>query len=198
MSENTSKNYQKADVIARLFGKTTRRIQQLTQDGILPTEETPQGRRYDLLPTIQRYIRYLEERIAKGGQSEALNAKLEKKLDAEIKYKQAKADKAKLELDELKGTLHRADDIEKLTNELVFSVRAMLLAMPGRVAMDLSTINTAPEVSAYMARHVAALLDELATHEYNPDTYAQLVREREGWKAENDDGNDDSEDDEEL
>ncbi len=186
MAEANPKNYQKADVIARLFGKTTRRIQQLTQDGILPTEETPSGRRYDILPTIKRYIKYLEERAEKQ-QPQSVTDKLEKKLDAEIKYKQAKADKAKLELDELKGTMHRAADIEKLTNELVFAVRSMLLALPGRVAMDLAAIDTAPEVSQYMSRHISLLLDELATHEYNPDLYKQLVREREGWQADNDD-----------
>ena len=97
-----AKNYQKADVIARLFGKTVRRIQQLTQDGILPTEQTPDGRRYDLLPTITRYIKYLEARAEKQ-QPQSMTQKLEAKLDAEIKYKKAKADKAKLELDELKG-----------------------------------------------------------------------------------------------
>lgn len=186
MAEANPKNYQKADVIARLFGKTTRRIQQLTQDGILPTEETPSGRRYDLLPTIKRYIKYLEERAEKQ-QPQSVTDKLEKKLDAEIKYKQAKADKAKLELDELKGTMHRATDIEKLTNELVFAVRSMLLALPGRVAMDLAAIDTAPEVGQYMSRHISLLLDELATHEYNPDLYKQLVREREGWQADNED-----------
>jgi phage terminase Nu1 subunit (DNA packaging protein) len=187
-----NKNYQKADVIARLFGKTTRRIQQLTQDGVLPTEQTPEGRRYDLLPTIKRYIQYLEARAEKQ-QPQSLNEKIEKKLDAEIKYKEAKASKAKLELDELKGKLHRAEDIEKLTNELVFAVRSMLLALPGRVAMDVAAINTAPEVSQYMARHVAVLLDELATHEYNPDTYKQLVREREGWETDHDSDSDDEE-----
>lgn len=192
MAEHASKNYQKADVIARLFGKTVRRIQQLTQDGVLPTEETPQGRRYDLLPTITRYIKYLESRAEKS-RPQSVEEKLEKKLDAEIKWKQAKADKSKLELDELKGTMHRAEDIEKLTNELVFAVRAMLLALPGRVAMDLAAINTAPEVSAYLAKHVAYLLDELATHEYNPEAYAALVREREGWKNESDDDSADEE-----
>lgn len=192
MTEKTAKNYQKADVIARLFGKTTRRIQQLTQDGILPTEQTPSGRRYDLLPTIKRYIQYLEARAEKQ-QPESMTQKLEAKLDAEIKYKKAKADKAKLELDELKGQKHRASDIEKLTNELVFSVRGMLLALPGRVAMDLAAINKPVEVSQYMARHVEALLDELAQHEYDPEVYKQLAREREGWQAEqNDDENDDA------
>lgn len=183
----TNKNYQKADVIARLFGKTVRRIQQLTQDGILPTEKTPNGRRYDLLPTIQRYIKYLEER-AENKQPQSMTEKLEAKLDAEIKYKKAKADKARLELAELKGQMHRASDIEKLTNELVFSVRSMLLALPGRVAMDLAAIDNPVEVSQYMARHVEALLDELAQHEYDPEVYKQMAREREGWNAkENDD-----------
>lgn len=193
MSEESKKNYQKADVIARIIGKTVRRVQQLTQDGVLPTEETPQGRRYDLLPTIMRYIRWQDERLEKK-QPASIEEKLEKKLDAEIKWKQAKADKSKLELDELKGTMHRAEDIEKLTNELVFAVRAMLLALPGRVAMDLAALNTAPEVSAYLAKHVAYLLDELATHEYNPDAYAALVREREGWKNETDDNDEEEED----
>lgn len=186
------KNYQKVEVIARLFGKTARRIYQLTQDGVLPTEPTPEGNRYDLLPTVQRYIQYLEEKN-KSGQPAAVTEKLEKKLDAEIKYKEAKAGKAKLELDELKGKLHRSEDIEKITNELVFSVRSMLLALPGRVAMDLAAINTAPAVSEYMARHVAALLDELATHEYNPEAYALLVREREGWETADNDSDDEEE-----
>lgn len=190
MAENTTKNYQKADVIARLFGKTTRRIQQLTQDGILPTEQTPAGRRYDLLPTIKRYIKYLEERAEKT-KPQSIAEKEEAKLDAEIKYKQAKADKARLGLDELKGQMHRASDIEKLTNELVFSVRSMLLALPGRVAIDLAAIDNPVEVTQYMARHVEALLDELAQHEYDPDVYRQLAREREGWQTEQDDEEED-------
>lgn len=193
MSENPKTNPQKVDVIARLFNKSARRIQQLTQDGILPTIETPEGRRYDLLPTIKRYIAYLDE-LASNKQPQSMQAKQEKKMDAEIKYKEAKAGKAKLELDELKGKLHRSEDIEKLTNELVYAVRSMLLAMPGRVAMDLAAINTAPEVSNYMAKHVAGLLDELATHEYNPDAYRQLVRERAGWESDHDD--DEGDDDE--
>lgn len=185
----TNKNYQKADVIARLFGKTVRRIQQLTQDGILPTEKTPNGKRYDLLPTIQRYIKYLEAR-AENKHPQSMTEKLEAKLDADIKYKKAKADKARLELSELKGQMHRASDIEKLTNELVFSVRSMLLALPGRVAMDLASIDNPVEVSQYMARHVEALLDELAQHEYDPEVYKQMAREREGWNAKENDEDD--------
>ena len=57
----------KADVIARLFNVTTRRIQQLTQDGVLPTVKPGgRGRRgYELVPTIQAYVQHLSDK-AKG------------------------------------------------------------------------------------------------------------------------------------
>lgn len=185
MSDGGNRNMQGAAVVAKIFGVSTRRVEQLKAEGIIKGEGRPT--RYDLLPTIMAYIKYLSDKAHGREKKESLEQKNEKKLDAEIKFKQAKADKAKLELDELKGTLHRAEDIERLTNELVFSVRSILLALPGRVAMDLASINTAPEVSEYMAKHCASLLDELATHEYDPDKYAELVREREGWRTENDD-----------
>lgn len=52
----------RVEVIAKLFGVTVRRIQQLTQEGVLPTTETPEGRRYDLVPTIQKYVKYLSDK----------------------------------------------------------------------------------------------------------------------------------------
>ena len=55
------KNYVDTKIIATLFGLTARRIQQLTQDGILETEQVGRQRRYDLLDTVRRYIAYLQE-----------------------------------------------------------------------------------------------------------------------------------------
>ena len=58
MENNTpSGSYYKVDVIASLFGVTVRRVQQLTQEGIIATIKTSEGRRYDLGPTVKRYIR---------------------------------------------------------------------------------------------------------------------------------------------
>ena len=43
----------KVEVIGQLFGVSVRRIQQLTQEGVIRTVEVPgQGRRYELVPTI--------------------------------------------------------------------------------------------------------------------------------------------------
>ena len=44
----------RVEVVADLFGVSVRRIQQLTQEGVLPTTDTPDGRRYDLVSTVQK------------------------------------------------------------------------------------------------------------------------------------------------
>ena len=49
-------------VISQLLGKTVRRVQQLTQEGVLETEIPPGGgaRKYRTCATVQRYVAYVE------------------------------------------------------------------------------------------------------------------------------------------
>ena len=54
MAEEKTNGYYKVDIIADLFGVSVRRIQQLTQEGVISTVATKEGRRYDLVPTIQK------------------------------------------------------------------------------------------------------------------------------------------------
>ena len=61
----------KVDIIANLFGVSVRRIQQLTQDGVISTTATKDGRRYELVPTIQRYTKYLSDKAYGKSKSEA-------------------------------------------------------------------------------------------------------------------------------
>ena len=57
MAEETrSGQFYEAKVIAQLFSVSVRRIQQLTQEGIIETVKTADGRRYELVPTIQKYV----------------------------------------------------------------------------------------------------------------------------------------------
>lgn len=63
MAENEDdKELCKVDVIANLFGVSVRRVQQLTQEGIISTTEVKRGRRYELTPTVQKYIKYLSDK----------------------------------------------------------------------------------------------------------------------------------------
>jgi hypothetical protein len=46
--------------IAKLFGLTERRVQQLTQEGVISAVRVGRYNKYDLLQTIRRYIAYLQ------------------------------------------------------------------------------------------------------------------------------------------
>lgn len=58
--------------------------------------------------------------------------KLEKtKKTADVTLKASKARIAKMEADELQGKMHRAEDVAAMTEDLVFTIRSSLNAMPG-------------------------------------------------------------------
>ena len=112
-------------------------------------------------------------------------------MEAEGRYKKAKADMAELELKELEGELHRASDVEAITTDHVMYLRSMLMALPGKLAVDMASIQTAPEAAERMKQEVYAILKQLAGYRYNPSEYKRRVRERQGWKdarGEDDDG----------
>ena len=191
------KNLQKVEIIAKLFQVTVRRIQQLTQEGILATVEVKEGnrtlRRYDLMPTIQAYIKYLSDKAYGRDQKESVSNKEEEKLQAEVDIKKAKAKIAQLELDELEGRMHSAEDVEAMTTDLCLAVRSALLSMPGQLAVDVADINNAAEISEIIKSTVNDILEELSRYEYNPDEYRRRVRERQGWLESHSNDEDDEE-----
>ena len=187
MAEN--QNMQPTQVIAKIFGVSTRRVEQLKTEGIIKGQGKPT--KYDLLPTIQAYIRYLSDK-ANGREKKQSDAQLEtEKKAAEARYKKAKADMAELELKELRGELHRAADVEAITTDHVMLMRSMLMALPGKVAVDMAAIKTAPEAAERMKKEVHFILDSLADYRYDPDEYKRRVRERQGWNERNGDDEDD-------
>ena len=184
-----AENLQTSQVIAKIFGVSTRRVEQLKAEGIIKGQGKPT--KYDLLPTIQAYIRYLSDK-ANGREKKESDAQLEtEKLSAEKRIKMAKAEMAELELKELKGDLHRASDVEAITTDHVMFVRSMLMAMPGKLAVDVATIQTAPEAAERIKQEVYSILQQLSDYRYDPDEYKKRVRERQGWnERQGDEGED--------
>ena len=144
MAEGTQ-NLQSTQVIAKIFGVSTRRIEQLKTEGIIKGQGKPT--KYDLLPTIQAYIKYLSDKAKGREKKEQDGINESEKLEAEARMKKTKAEIAELELKELKGELHRAEDVEKITTDHVLFFRSMLLAMPGRLAVDLAAIDKPVEAA---------------------------------------------------
>lgn len=183
------KNLQGSAVIAKLFGVTERRVQQLAKEGIVrAAQERPY--KFDLLPTVQAYIRYLSDKAA-GKEQPADNKQAEAdKLRAEADLKQHKAKIAEMQLKELEGNMHRSEDVEAMTNDLVYTVRSMVMALPGRLAMDVVQAGSAAEASALIRSECYKVLDELANYKYDPEAYQKRVRDREGWSDALDDEGD--------
>ena len=94
--EQQSGSYYRVEVIASLFGVSVRRVQQLTQEGIISTTKTTEGNRYELAPTIQKYIKYLSDKAYGKSKSEKEAELKEKKLQAEVALKESQGELHKL------------------------------------------------------------------------------------------------------
>ena len=106
---NTNTKLVDSKTIAALFDMTPRRVQQLTKEGVIAAVKEGNANRYDLLPTIQKYIRYLTAK-ANGREPSKKDAETEgRRLEAEADLKRSKADIAALQLKELEGTMHRSE-----------------------------------------------------------------------------------------
>ena len=146
-TQTTDKGFRNTKFIATFFGRTERRIQQLTKEGILPAAKrnAKEGNLYDLIPTIQRYIKYQNEII--DNRSKSTEEQERDKLDAEIRLKQAKADVAQIELRILKAEVLRAEDVQTFVEDLAATTKSLLMGLPGRLAMDLENVDSAAERS---------------------------------------------------
>ena len=155
------------------------------ESGLLKADGHPL--KYDLPESVQSYIRFSVD-SARGKQVSDEDAE-RKKLRADADYKEAKARQEELKLAELEGRMHSAEDVEAATTQLVYTVRSQLLAMPGRIAVDVEG-KTAAEAADVVRREVCSVLEGLAAFEYDPKVYADMVRERRGWQTEDDDAED--------
>ena len=104
-----------------------------------------------------------------------------KRQAADARIKAAKAEIVELELMELKGRLHAAEDVEDMTADLALVIRSSLMAMPGRVSVELADIDDATEISECLKKEIYAILEDLSNYEYNPEEYRKRVRNRRGW-----------------
>ena len=179
--EENEKLYVDAKYVANVFGVTVRRVQQLTQDGVLTTEQVGGRRKYDLAQSIQNYVMYWKNKATGNEKTKKDAANESDKLAAEVRLKNAKAETAELELEELRGTLHSAEDVEAVMTDHILLLRSMILALPGRLAVDVCSAATPTQAADIIKQECYAMLNQLADYEYNPDEYQRRVRERKGW-----------------
>lgn len=166
----------KTTALAGILGISARRVQQLAQDDIL----RPARRGWFALgDSVQRYLTFLEKERKQLQEDDLKQEKARRK--AETDMKKAKAAIALMEVNELSGKMHRSEDVRAMTEQLIYAVRSVLTAMPGRLAEDVAAAETAVEASVIIRREVGAALREIAQFQYDPEAYEALVRDRRNW-----------------
>lgn len=150
-------------VIAQLLGKTVRRVQQLTQEGILPTEVPPGGgaRKYRTCETIQRYMAHVEEKALESGDGAKQTDLSVKKLEAEIKLKESQGELHQLKTDIAKGNYIPAEQAEAELADFMTVFRKFADAIPSRMSGVISSFTdlaTARTMEKTMRKELDAML----------------------------------------
>ena len=130
-----SENLQKPDYIARLFGVSVRRIQQLTQEGVIHTVKDPKGgaRKYDLIPTIQEYIKYLSDKAYGRAQTEKEGELKDEKLRVEIELKKSQSELHQLKTEIAKGSYISTEEVGEDYQRFFVLFKKFAMAIPARV-----------------------------------------------------------------
>ena len=77
----------------------------------------------------------------------------------------------------LKADVLRVEDVSAYVEDLAATTKALLTALPGRLAMDVLNVNTAAEVSEIIDVAVSEILNVLKDYEFTIDFYKQRVAE---------------------
>jgi len=158
-----------AETLAAVLDLSVRHVRRLTRDGVLNLiRRDGKHPRYRLADSIQRYLKH---------QKHYITADLSRPDDA---YLAARTERmcalAKIEqmrVDEMRGRLHRAEDVEFcLTNMLTF-MKQRLLAIPARITQVLIGENDFKTIYAAIDNEICGALMELSVADYKQMFQAQ-------------------------
>jgi phage terminase Nu1 subunit (DNA packaging protein) len=113
-------------VIAKLLMISTRRVQQLAQEGVIPKAAHGQ---YNLVACVQGYIHYLQSKERQGA----------KRLDEDARLRAAQADLRTFELQKARGQYVALTALDSAMVDVVRTLCGGVDAMPARLMADLDS-----------------------------------------------------------
>lgn len=135
MADSTNtKEYCRVEEIAQLFGISVRRVQQLTQEGIITSEKTKAGRQYEKTETIQAYIQYLSDKAHGRTQNESEAALKKQKIKAEIALKESQGELHRLRTDIATGKYISVEEVKVDYAKFFVVFKKFALSIPSRMA----------------------------------------------------------------
>lgn len=149
--------------LGSIWGVTDRRVRQLKDEGVI--SEVTRGK-YDLAECTRRYCNFLRQAAdANANQKEIkLNYDQEHALHEKIKR-----EKAELQLQVMKGELHRSEDVELVMTDMLTRVKTKLLGLPSKMAQMVAGMKDSVKIQGLLQRQVEEALNELS--DYQPDLF---------------------------
>ncbi|GAV21597.1 hypothetical protein [Carboxydothermus pertinax] len=152
--------------LAEILNLSERRIQQLVKNEII--SKIGRGKFY--LPTVvQEYISWIKTQL--GNSDEELDLKKEKTL-----LTRAHRQKVELELQIMRGELHRSEDVRRVMNDMLGAFRARCLAIPTKAAPRLQGKTDLAVIQDIIKKEVYEALTELA--DYDPEVFYKLSKDK--------------------
>lgn len=144
MSEQKeAKNLVRVEIIAQIFGVTVRRVQQITQEGIIETtasvEDGRAVRRYDLIPTVQKYISYLSDKAyGKAHRTDKEIELREQKMEADIALRESQGELHRLKTAIAAGDYISIEEVRLDYAKFFVVFKKFAMSMPARISGMLS------------------------------------------------------------
>lgn len=144
-NSNSGTNLVRPEIVAKIFGFSgIRRVQQLTQDGVIETvdatdENGRKCRRYDLIPTIQSYIQYLSEKAYNKSHRTDKEIELrEKKMEADIALRESQNELHRLKTAIASGDYIAIEEVKLDYAKFFVVFKKFAMSLPARVSGMLS------------------------------------------------------------
>jgi phage terminase Nu1 subunit (DNA packaging protein) len=143
-------------IIAKLFDLTERRVQQLASEGVIP--KSIKGK-YELVPSVQNYIKYLRERsVSKDSPTNETHNERQRLLKIQ-------ANKLEFEVAIMSKDFLPKELVKNSFFNIVARCRSVLLTMPSKLAQEVIGLKEPLEAEKIIKGSVYEALDELYTCE---------------------------------
>lgn len=147
-------SYYSVQTIAELLGITPRRVQQLAVKGVLPK---PERGKYELVPTVQGYVKHLRE--LSQGQGSSLT-------EERVRLTKYNADKKELELQKARGELIQVSLAMELWGGIIQNMRSKLLGMPTKLAPLCFGSKSIPDIKSKIEKTVHEVMRDIANPKF--------------------------------
>lgn len=151
--------------ISEIFGISTRRVQQLAKDGVFVRVGHGQ---FDLPASINSFIEYRLDDTKEEGVLD--------KSTEEAMWTRARRQKTELELQIMRGDLHRSEDVRRVMNDLLGAFRARILSIPSKFSPQLVGLTEIPPIKEVLKQAVHEALEELS--DYDPMVFYDISKDK--------------------